>query len=321
MDEKRIMRQLRRYFSGFGWTLLVYYLIMNVAVLLAGMVGAMVQMILDVASGNGITEDAIVESVISNGWGYFLAIGIGLLILRLWKGKKFCREEIYKKGEPMRPGAFLGLLGVFMMGQLVFQLVAGVIEVLLNQFGMTAMGAIESASGDTDSFSMFLYISLGAPIAEEILFRGLLLRGMEPYGKRFAVVMSAFLFGLFHGNIVQIPYAFAVGLVLGYVALNYNILWAMLLHMFNNLLFADTLTRVTASLTAEMAAMIQWLLLLAFSVVGLVALLRHRYEIKLYMLQNKMDGRCVKAFFTSPGVIVFTVLMTASAAMMITLLQ
>ena len=39
-----------------------------------------------------------------------------------------------------------------------------------------------------------------APVAEELMFRGWILRSLRPYGKRFAVLGSAVLFGIFHGN-------------------------------------------------------------------------------------------------------------------------
>lgn len=57
-----------------------------------------------------------------------------------------------------------------------------------------------------------------APIFEEILFRGLIMRRLLKYGAPFAIVVSALLFGMLHGNMSQIPFAFMMGLALGYFA-------------------------------------------------------------------------------------------------------
>lgn len=60
-----------------------------------------------------------------------------------------------------------------------------------------------------------LLVCVIAPVCEELLFRGLLLGRLRPYGERFALAASALCFGLFHGNLNQFFYAFVLGLVLG----------------------------------------------------------------------------------------------------------
>lgn len=77
---------------------------------------------------------------------------------------------------------------------------------------------------------------LVAPVVEEVIFRGLILsrlhRAMPGW---LAVVISALLFGLCHGQIVWICYAFALGLVFGLMTLRSGSLWPSLLaHIFFN---------------------------------------------------------------------------------------
>ncbi|GHU45537.1 hypothetical protein FACS1894120_0520 [Clostridia bacterium] len=78
-----------------------------------------------------------------------------------------------------------------------------------------------------DSFNMdspfniamlFVYTVIAGPLFEEILFRGIFLRVLFPFGRGFAIVLSSVFFGLAHGNFQQFFYAFAVGIMLGYVA-------------------------------------------------------------------------------------------------------
>lgn len=57
-----------------------------------------------------------------------------------------------------------------------------------------------------------------APIAEEVLFRGYMqTRLRERWGAIVAITMTALLFGAFHADPVQSPFAFVIGLSLGYV--------------------------------------------------------------------------------------------------------
>ena len=84
---------------------------------------------------------------------------------------------------------------------------------------------------------IFLFAVVIAPVAEEWVFRGVLLRRLAPWGEPVAIFGSAFLFGLFHGNFGQFFYAFAVGTVLGYVALRTGgIRYTAALHFIINLM-------------------------------------------------------------------------------------
>lgn len=319
MDERMHRKFLRRQLGKPGWTLLVYYLIMNVAVLLVNVVDVTLKaMALITEVGQEEFFEAVpnlmLDSAMNNGWGYFLAAGIGFLILLLWKGRKFCFGEIWKSEKAMSAWNFISLLCIFVCGQLIFQIVASILEAFLNLFGLSAMGAIESASFQTDSFSMFLYAGILAPITEEILFRGLILRTMQPYGKRFAIFTSAFLFGLFHGNVVQTPFAFVVGLVLGYTAVEYSITWAMVLHMFNNLILSDVLNRLVSQFPEKAADAISWGVILALSLAGVIIAVLRRREIGDYLQNKKIGKGRLKYFFAAPGNIV---LMAVMGVMMI----
>ena len=62
---------------------------------------------------------------------------------------------------------------------------------------------------------MYFYVCILGPVLEEIVFRGIVLESMREYNERFAIVFSALIFGLMHGNFPQAINAAAVGLVLG----------------------------------------------------------------------------------------------------------
>lgn len=313
MEEQMRLSYMRHTCSVQGWALMVYLLIMNVAVMLVMVIDSVGTVFASVISGMDVDLEQLTEQLMEgSGWGYFLAIGIGRLALMSWKKADFCCGTIWTRGKPMRVGSFLGILSIFVSGQLVFQLVAIVLELILTPFGVSYLEAVESTAISTDSLSMFLYVGLGAPISEEILFRGLILRSLEPFGKKFTIFASALLFGMFHGNLVQAPYAFAVGLVLGYVALEYSIIWAMVLHMFNNLILSDTLVRLTSDLPNAMGDWIIWGVILAFSIVAVVVLVVKRSSIAAYCREDHDDPLCARAFFTAPGIVTALVILSLS---------
>lgn len=69
-----------------------------------------------------------------------------------------------------------------------------------------------------------------APVVEEVIFRGLILsRLRNALPGWLAVVLSALIFGVCHGQIVWICYAFLLGLVFGLMALRSGSIWPSLL--------------------------------------------------------------------------------------------
>ena len=316
MDDRLIRKQLRGQMNINGWVMLLYYALMNV------MVTAMfVSQILAYAmNGVELTEEQMNGLLLSNGWGYVIASITGFVLLLLWKKKQFCFHEIWKSDKRMTFGSFLVLLCLFLGGQGLFQLYSWGLEFLLNQIGLSGMAAIESASITADTVSMFLYICIIAPIAEEILFRGLLLRMLMPYGKRLAILATAFLFGMFHGNPMQSPYAFVVGLVLGYVAAEYSIRWAMALHFINNLVLGDLFTRLVKLIPLWLGDLLFMVIIWGSLLAALILLICYRKRIAAYIRQNPMHPWCINAFFTSPGILIFCGLMIFSMVMSITAL-
>ncbi len=92
---------------------------------------------------------------------------------------------------------------------------------------------VSSVTGAASSWVLLLAVMFIAPIGEEYLFRGLILR----YSKRclppiLAIIFQAVLFGIYHGNIIQGVYAFVIGMVLGLVTYKFQSIFpAIILHM------------------------------------------------------------------------------------------
>ena len=98
-----------------------------------------------------------------------------------------------------------------------------IITMILDNFGLTGRTIDLSA---TTSFGanafMYFYACLLGPILEELLYRGVLLQSMRKYNERFAIFLSAAIFGLMHENYQQFILGFLLGIPLAVVAVKYN---------------------------------------------------------------------------------------------------
>ena len=192
--------------------------------------------------------------------------------LLLFKTREGRISDIAALSSPKR-GAFIPL---FFFG-MAFCMFANICESLFSQF--FAQFGIEyhmEASADPPGWFGFLLSFLSTAIfpalVEEFVFRGLIFGSLKKYGDGFAIFASSILFGLVHGNFEQIPFAFLVGLVLGFIVAQTGSLWiAMAVHAANNFIsvfFSYALPDVTAAVRGR----IYTVLIMACFLLGLAAL-------------------------------------------------
>lgn len=167
--------------------------------------------------------------------------------------------------------------------QSVFSLVFAATEHIANRLGYTALEVM--ASEPTD-LSYLLYAALLGPIMEEIVFRGVLLNGLIGYGKTFAITISAILFAIFHADVAQGTFALFCGLILGYVAVEYSLKWAIFIHIFNNFAISTVLSGALARLPGEMQHAAGLLFIVLGLLGGALVLLGQRKQIGAYPQQN-----------------------------------
>lgn len=133
-----------------------------------------------------------------------------------------------------------------------YALVAGTAAVFAGNYittgfsGFVSTYDIEFSAYETENpatfleFLLFIFeVAVIPAIVEEVAIRGIVMPPLRKYGDRFAIIMSAIIFALMHSNMLQIPFAFVAGLVLGYFAISTKSLWtAIAIHAANNLLSA-----------------------------------------------------------------------------------
>ncbi len=207
----------RQVFSRVGWamTLLV---VLQLAVQVLGLR-------LAAALAPGLLEAAWFDWVLSAAGSYLVAFPAAYRTLRVLPAVRAGRES------PWTPGGLLQ--GWFMALALIYSanLVTMGLVRLINDLRDTPLSnPVEALLDQPVLFNLLLGCVL-APLAEELLFRKALLDRLKPYGEGFAILASALLFALVHGNLFQMLYAFAVGGFFGYVALRTGgVRWTIPLH-------------------------------------------------------------------------------------------
>lgn len=308
VDKKSIKKDGGR----MGLAALLYALI-NLLVSMVWLIGeGVVRFILKAGNATDPAElDRILEEVLNSllESGTYMIVGVvaGLIFLLLYFHKHGTHRQLFKNERKMTPGKFGALACVFFGGQLVFSLGYELMEAGLNLVGLSAEAAMEIASGGSRTVSMFLYAGIIGPIAEELVYRGFLMRHLEKHGKTLAIVVTSLLFGIMHGNLPQGLFAAAVGLVLGYVAMEYSILWSIVLHILNNMVLGDLLPLALSGLSETTQGIISWAINGVFLLIGVVVLIKNRKELVSWIRANAWEKPRMRWILLNVSTIIFIV--------------
>ena len=116
---------------------------------------------------------------------------------------------------------------------------ASSLSVLFSLFEIEFNSGLEGLATPTSALGIILNVinfAVAPALFEEFAFRGVILQPLRKYGDWFAILASSFAFAILHGNMVQIPFAFIVGIALGYFCIKTNSIWTSVsIHFINNL--------------------------------------------------------------------------------------
>ncbi len=183
-----------------------------------------------------------------------------------------------------------------------------------------------------DSPLKILVIVILAPLLEEFVFRKQIIDRLGRYGEKTAILFSAVSFALFHMNLFQFFYAFALGLVFAYVyTRTHRLRYPVIMHMIINFMGAvlaplvmslvdmDTLMQMAAGMADEsmvlsvlpglLGMLLYILAILGLSVVGLVLLcIKVRQLVWLPAEEELPKEHRFKTVYGNAGMILFAVL-------------
>lgn len=171
------------------------------------------------------------EILLSSGFVYIF----GLLILPI--GLKKSQIPIFKiEKKNMTIGAFFKTLimsySLLILANFIGTLITIMIGILK---GSPIINPVEEVALNMNLPFLILFTVICAPIFEELFFRKFLIDRISQYGECASIVISGFMFGLFHGNLSQFPYAFALGAFFAYIYIRTGrIGYTILLHALIN---------------------------------------------------------------------------------------
>ena len=244
---------------------------------------------------------------------YLIAVPLGLLILKKAPAKPLEKHSI-------KPGRMVvcAIICIFLM--YTGNLLATVISTLLQMIpGVSAGNPILTYATDESILAKVLVMVILAPVIEEYIFRKLLIDRMHIYGEKLAVFTSALMFGLFHGNLTQLIYAFALGLVFGYVYLKSGKLrYSIGLHMLINFLgsvagpglaakvttFAELETLDTAAMVWMVVFVVYLLAIIGLSITGFVLLCINQRKVTYNQAELELPkGSRFKTVYLNAGML------------------
>lgn len=137
-----------------------------------------------------------------------------------------------KMSADLAVGAIFVGLGASVVASYATEGLATVLETV--GIGIT-MPEMEMPVGFVGKILYAVSFTLVPAFVEEICFRGIVMQSLRRFGDIFALVASALIFGIFHLNLVQMPYAFIMGLCIGYFVMRTGSLWVgVIIHFINN---------------------------------------------------------------------------------------
>ena len=161
-------------------------------------------------------------------------IGFLTAALFIYKTEKTKPQNVVSFSPPKKGT----LLAAIMVG-VGFCYTANIIVLLLQSSFQNvlpfAQTDIELPRGGLGFALSVISVALAPALLEEFLFRSAIMGSLIKFGKPLAIFTSAFLFGLVHGNLVQIPFAFLVGLILGFLVIETESIWTgVIIHFVNH---------------------------------------------------------------------------------------
>lgn len=238
-DIKKQMQKkyLRKKSNGIGLYVISYFASLNGVVVFIVMIATIILAIKGISDIEDITNMLLDSS--SSLMHYmticasvFAAFFPGLIYCKISKNKlSNCLQTNFVKPSYLFPIIAIGLAGSMLANFAT--------EIVINNFGFFGLeNTLDFDESSGTLYTNILYVistAITPAFAEEFAFRGIIMGTLRKYGDSFAIIVSSLMFGAMHGNIVQIPFAFMLGLLFAFIDCKTNsLIPSIILHFLNN---------------------------------------------------------------------------------------
>lgn len=141
-----------------------------------------------------------------------LILGQSVMIVPMSGCAVFTRGKIFEE-IPFRKIAPANILILILFTILIIPVMVFINAVSMLFVNNEVSGTLSGMSGNGFLPNLLLLAALPA-VFEELTFRGMIYGGLKSRGRLYGIILSGFLFGIFHMNVNQFTYAFAMGAVM-----------------------------------------------------------------------------------------------------------
>ena len=300
----------KKAFSRIGWYLILLSVTSSAAqILIQDIIGIIYKPALEIT---------FVKMVIIFGSMYLIGVPTANIIL---KGKMVLEADKNK----LSAKTFLKLIPVTIftvyIGSLIGQVITNIITAIT---GVVPFDPVSRLITGSNVFVTFIFAGLIGPIVEEYVFRKQIISHTRMFGDKRAIVFSAFVFALFHGNLSQMFYAFTLGLLFGYIYVKTgSIKYSAALHVMVNTVSGVIVGSIASNLDLEvlnlgfdavlssgefwkyLIIVIYSLATMVFAIMGAFIVLKNRRNISVEQPVFELE-KPFKEMYLNSGIILFT---------------
>ena len=243
-------KEFKKTSSRLHLTLFLYMIVTYGAVYVISIITGLFFSLFPNDSMNDILSSGAFNITVSDIAQYAIAFPIFLLIVKILLEPK--------KGEKAKMP--LGELAVLLLISESLMLIGSIVgsyasQLIGNIFGIEANNSLDEILSTTPTWLIILSVVFLAPIVEEIIYRKIFIDCLGGMGESWAILFSAVAFGFMHSNLYQFFYAFAVGIVFGYVYVRTrDVRYTIAMHMILNF-FGSVVTIPVAEAAEKQAQM------------------------------------------------------------------
>lgn len=217
------LQQSKRHFSKLGWMLFFGALLCFVTQYLP------VRLVQQLSPG--LLEDSNLSLIISMLPLYLFGMPLMAFLIRRLPADRIAVRKLNIRQWLL---AFCICYGLMYVSNLMGIFTTEIIGILK---GSAVENVVAELVAELSPWAAIPFMVVLAPIFEEYIFRKLIIDRTIHYGEGIAIVVSAFLFALFHGNLNQFSYAFVLGLFWGFLyAKTGSVKYTIWMHMCINFL-------------------------------------------------------------------------------------
>ncbi|MDE6021760.1 MAG: CPBP family intramembrane metalloprotease [Ruminococcus sp.] len=224
LPERSERKRIRHFFNAAGLGLLIGSVSVNIIFII-------ISFVLEFFMTGSFDKDKLLDAEYYMNYNSSILIalnGIMFLLVNLIPAVVGSRLTGIRVRSYFRPICIKKIqIGKYMLMGIFIQAATAILYAIVES--IMQAGGINDYTADIDTYisaksiiATALYSCIVAPITEELLYRGFVMKNLSRVSQRFGIIASAVLFGLAHENIAQFLLAVPVGIFMGRIVVKHN---------------------------------------------------------------------------------------------------